>query len=94
MDNKTGPLEGSKISFEGADRSSITQGETRVILENAALPLSLRGLSADELKACEKKLVRKIDARLMPMMILIYIMNYLDRYLLPTLFLRAKPLKH
>ena len=36
-------------------------------------------LSAEELEI-EKKLRRKIDARIMPVLITIYLMNYIDRY--------------
>lgn len=35
-------------------------------------------LSAEELEI-ERKLVRKIDARIMPVLITIYLMNYIDR---------------
>jgi hypothetical protein len=35
--------------------------------------------SAEERIAAEKRLVRKVDFRLLPMVILMYIMNYLDR---------------
>jgi hypothetical protein len=34
--------------------------------------------SAEERARAEKKLVRKLDFRLMPMMIVIFIMNYID----------------
>jgi hypothetical protein len=34
--------------------------------------------SAEERARAEKKLVRKLDLRLMPMMIVIFIMNYID----------------
>jgi len=43
------------------------------------LPETLRDLSGDERKALEKKLLRKIDLRLLPMLVLMYILNYLDR---------------
>lgn len=43
------------------------------------LPELLIGLSEKELKALEKQLIRKVDLRMLPTMILIYIMNYLDR---------------
>lgn len=36
-------------------------------------------LSAEELEI-EKKLRKKIDLRIMPVLILIYLMNYIDRY--------------
>ncbi|KAL1310619.1 hypothetical protein AAFC00_000891 [Neodothiora populina] len=43
------------------------------------VPEILRGITPEERKILEKKLVRKIDLRLLPMLILMYIMNYLDR---------------
>jgi hypothetical protein len=36
-------------------------------------------MSAEERASAENRLVRKIDLRLLPMVILMYIMNYLDR---------------
>ena len=42
-------------------------------------PEFIRSLSVEERAALEKKLVRKIDLRLLPMVIVMYIMNYLDR---------------
>ena len=42
-------------------------------------PPLVRALSADERARLERALVRKIDLRLLPMIILMYIMNYLDR---------------
>ncbi|KAF1981492.1 MFS general substrate transporter [Aulographum hederae CBS 113979] len=42
-------------------------------------PLLLRELSPEERAELEKKLCQKIDLRLLPMVILMYIMNYLDR---------------
>ena len=43
------------------------------------LPDSLASISPEELAHLEAKLVRKIDIRLLPMLIIMYIMNYLDR---------------
>lgn len=43
------------------------------------LPELLRDLSESERHALEKKLVRTIDLRLLPLLVLMYIMNYLDR---------------
>ena len=43
------------------------------------MPECLVGLSPEERTRLEKKLVRKIDLRLLPMLVLMYIMNYLDR---------------
>ena len=42
-------------------------------------PEWIRNLSVEERIAVEGKLKRKLDTRLMPMIVLMYIMNYLDR---------------
>ena len=42
-------------------------------------PPEIASLSRDERAAIEKKLMRQIDWRLLPVLILMYIMNYLDR---------------
>lgn len=42
-------------------------------------PMSIRHLSPEELLALEKQMRRRIDIRLMPMLILMYILNYMDR---------------
>ncbi|KAK6505948.1 hypothetical protein TWF506_010875 [Arthrobotrys conoides] len=47
-------------------------------------PPLLRDLSEEEIEELERKLKRRIDLRLLPMIILIYIMNYLDRNNIPA----------
>lgn len=42
-------------------------------------PALIRGWSDEERLHHERALVRKIDIRLLPMVVLIYILNYLDR---------------
>jgi hypothetical protein len=42
-------------------------------------PEFIRNMSPEEREAIELRLRRKIDLRLMPMIILMYILNYLDR---------------
>ena len=42
---------------------------------------ALRALSEEE-QVLEKKLIRKIDSLILPMVVLIYLMNYIDRYVL------------
>jgi hypothetical protein len=42
-------------------------------------PEFLQNMSISEREKFEKKLLRRIDLRLMPMTVLMYIMNYLDR---------------
>jgi hypothetical protein len=44
-----------------------------------AVPASMLELTSDERQLLEKKLVRKIDIRLLIMMLVMYILNYLDR---------------
>lgn len=42
-------------------------------------PLFIKNLSSEERQQLELALVRKIDLRLLPMIIIMYVMNYLDR---------------
>lgn len=42
-------------------------------------PESILRMTPEERRQAEKLLIRKIDIRLLPMIILMYIMNYLDR---------------
>ena len=42
-------------------------------------PAYVAGLTPEEREQAEKALVRKIDIRLLPMIIIMYILNYLDR---------------
>ncbi len=43
------------------------------------MPAIIRALSAEERDALNFRLRRKIDLRLLPMMLIMYILNYLDR---------------
>ncbi|KAF8462701.1 major facilitator superfamily domain-containing protein [Kalaharituber pfeilii] len=54
-------------------------GDTKAPSPNRNLPESLRNMTKEERDQLELKMRRKIDLRLMPMMVLMYIMNYLDR---------------
>lgn len=53
------------------------------------LPEILQQYTKEERDHLELKLKRKIDARLMPAIIIMYILNYIDRYELGTLSLRS-----
>ncbi|KAE8132757.1 MFS general substrate transporter [Aspergillus pseudotamarii] len=55
--------------------------EVKKSLSNSKYPLKEVecGLTDEERQTLEKRFVRKLDIRLMPMLVLIYIMNYLDR---------------
>jgi hypothetical protein len=48
------------------------------------------GALTDEERAIEKKLVRKIDLRIMPLIVLVYLMNYIDRYVFTVLRCSAR----
>lgn len=52
--------------------------EDKITMSNN-IPSFLIGLSVEERQAVEKKLVRKVDIRLLIMMVVMYILNYLDR---------------
>lgn len=47
--------------------------------EQDRLPACLRSKTPEELRHLEKSMVRKIDARLMPTLIFMYLLNYIDR---------------
>jgi hypothetical protein len=61
---------------EAAKVNAAGIGPTRTRRE---APELIRNLSPEERKYLERRLVRKIDLRLMPTIIIMYIMNYLDR---------------
>lgn len=73
------PIEATRTTHTvEADDMSVKKAKTLNSAEREK-PELLRGLSDNELKALEKKLLRKIDYRLLPTLGIIYIMNYLDR---------------
>lgn len=74
--NKEMSVQGIKPvpSSTSAKHESIRDG--RIARE---MPEVLRHLSEEEFKTANRKLVRKLDLRLMCPLILMYIMNYLDR---------------
>jgi len=65
-----------KATVDMIDRveTANTQG-----LQRTEAPELVRNMSPEERAHAEKVLVRKIDFRLMPMLVLMYILNYLDR---------------
>lgn len=73
------PIEPTRTahSIEADDKSS-TKNEVQDDARRH-MPEILAGMSDEELNALEKKLRRKLDCRLLPMLCLIQIMNYLDR---------------
>lgn len=56
-----------------------SEDESPVTTRERLPPISIRHLSPEERLRLEQKMRKKIDLRLMPMLILMYILNYLDR---------------
>lgn len=59
--------------------TSILSTKKGIVIDNGGLPPLLRDLGPEEIAILEKRLKRKIDWRMMPPLIVMYIMNYLDR---------------
>lgn len=66
-----------KFSSDHVSDTSLTNVPTTT--PNRQPPPLVKDLSSDERQRLELALVRKIDLRLLPMITLMYIMNYLDR---------------
>ncbi|KAL7006934.1 hypothetical protein EMMF5_003518 [Cystobasidiomycetes sp. EMM_F5] len=69
--------EGSLDELENNIAYSDGNGHNVSALDNA--PPSILALSAEERVALEKRVVRKIDFTLLPILMVMYILNYLDR---------------
>lgn len=54
-----------------------------------SMPESLRGMSEGEIAALEKSIVRKIDMVVLPIIVILYILNYIDRQNLAAAKLRG-----
>ena len=75
-----------EIRGYGDGNNKVAERVSDASLEHAATtgtkrepPELVRDLSSEERQHLEKLLIRKIDLRLLPMVIIMYIMNYLDR---------------
>lgn len=69
-----------KIAVFNDEKIAVSDdGVTPVAREQRLPPMSIRNLSPEERLRLETKMRRRIDIRLMPMLILMYILNYLDR---------------
>jgi len=75
-DRRSDEIYDEKAAVDMIDRveTAHTQGLTRM-----EAPELVRNMSPEERAHAEKILVRKIDFRLMPMLVIMYILNYLDR---------------
>lgn len=81
---------GEKLNRPSSQRSSSAQHDTHDAvydpqeLNGAASGVAALDPNSPEYKELERRLVRKIDIRLMPITILLYILNYLDRNSIST----------
>jgi MFS family permease len=81
---------GEKLNSPSSQRSSSAQHDTQDAvydaqeLNGAASGVAALDPNSPEYKELERRLVRKIDIRLMPITILLYILNYLDRNSIST----------
>lgn len=53
-------------------------------LQQLPLPVELASLGSDEIDQLEKGLVRRLDTCLLPSVVILFLMNILDRYVLPS----------
>jgi hypothetical protein len=52
------------------------------LLQQLPLPAELGSLGSDEIEQLEKGLVRRLDTCLLPSVVILFLMNILDRYVL------------
>lgn len=72
-------IDAKHIDDRDGDSPIGSGGQVRAETRTLEAPEWIRDLSHEERLDIEGKLKRKIDLRLLPMVILMYIMNYLDR---------------
>ncbi|ODQ61277.1 hypothetical protein WICANDRAFT_77916 [Wickerhamomyces anomalus NRRL Y-366-8] len=81
-DNKDLEITHVEDRHSGDHPNELTKTDSAIneeLRHNLEIPDSLKHLSQDELDALTKKTRRKIDLRILPMLVYIYILNYLDR---------------
>lgn len=61
------------------EKADISHVESSSLQPKVAKPESLMSYSDEEIDEMHKKVTRKVDMRLLPMLVLLYILNYLDR---------------
>lgn len=76
---------GQDAKMKGNETGSADEKVETINVEDARLqrirpPEFIRNLTPEERARLEKALKRKIDLRLLPAIIIMYIMNYIDRW--------------
>lgn len=76
--SSSGPTTPDKtVQKDGVDAVDLV--ENAVPENSSRAPTLIRNLTPEERRKLEKSLMRKIDLRLLPMIIIMYILNFLDR---------------
>lgn len=78
-DDKAGLPGQDNISAEHVHSTHSADGLPKDAQRGFQPPEIIRQMTAEEREYLEKKLIRKIDLRILPMIVLMYIMNYIDR---------------
>ncbi len=73
------PSEPGIVDYDEGSRPKIIQTDGTDESFLPSLPETLRQLNADELYAVEKGLTRKMDVRLLPILVIMFLLNILDR---------------
>lgn len=68
-----------KASVKGANDDNVDKASTAEGQVIDRMPDCLRALSEDEMKALNRKVVRKVDLLVLPTIGILYILNYIDR---------------
>lgn len=63
----------------GDEKLAVAELESDETFYQRGMPDSLRSLSEDEIRDLEKKLVRKLDIRIMPIVIIMFLLNIIGR---------------
>lgn len=72
-------MEKKELDLANPDVASIEADQEGPFIDPAQFP-HLVGKSREELRDLEVRVRRRVDLRLLPTLVLIYILNYLDRY--------------
>ena len=68
-----------EIKISTADPEHIEASDDKTTTHGSELPEVLRQYTASELKAMEKSIIRRLDIRTLPILVILFIVNILDR---------------
>ena len=76
MDDKSVPMDDKAVVDHVSSREDVTAAPNT---SPVVMPEILRNMTEEERNHLEIKLRRKLDLRIMPILIFLYILNYIDR---------------